>query len=227
MKITPERLGQAAGLCAAAAGAIFVLVQINHPAMNLDTVTTSEWVVRSTAKLLMTALALVGITGIYLRQFRQVGVMGLIGYLLFSLGYLAMLGVEVVAAFVLPALTESDPGFVSDILRAAAGGSTVGDIGLMQVVLSISGIGYMVGGLVFGIAIFRAGVLAKWAAALLAAGTISTLALSVLPEAFNRFFALPVGVALVGLGLSLWNDQRRRGAEAEATVANLEPAPTR
>ncbi|MGB5017175.1 MAG: hypothetical protein WBO42_08120 [Candidatus Nanopelagicales bacterium] len=216
MKITPERLGQAAGLCAAAAGAIFVLVQINHPAMNLDTVTTSEWVVRSTAKLLMTALALVGITGIYLRQFRQVGVMGLIGYLLFSLGYLAMLGVEVVAAFVLPALTESDPGFVSDILRAAAGGSTVGDIGLMQVVLSIS-----------GIAIFRAGVQAKWAAALLAAGTISTLALSVLPEAFNRFFALPVGVALVGLGLSLWNDQRRRGAEAEATVANLEPAPTR
>ncbi|MGV1037033.1 MAG: hypothetical protein ACOYD0_08405 [Candidatus Nanopelagicales bacterium] len=227
MKITPERLGQAAGICAATAGAIFLLVQINHPPLDLHTVTTSEWVVRSTAKVLMAMLALVGITGMYLRQLRQVGVLGLIGYLLFSVGYLAMFGVELIAAFVLPSLTDSDPGFVTDVLTVAAGGTAAGDIGLTQAVLTVSGIGYMLGGLVFGIAIFRAGVLAKWAAALLAVGTIGTLALSVLPEAFNRFFALPVGVAFVGLGLSLWTDQRKRGGDVGAPATYPEPAQAR
>ena len=34
------------------------------------------------------------------------------------------------------------------------------------------GMAYWLGGLLFGIALFRAGVLARWAAALLAAGTV-------------------------------------------------------
>ena len=30
------------------------------------------------------------------------------------------------------------------------------------------------------------------------------------PESFNRPFAVPTGVALIGLGVSLWRDQRRQ-----------------
>ena len=52
--------------------------------------------------------------------------------------------------------------------------------------------------LLFGIALFRAGVLARWACVLLAHGTVSALALSVLPESFNRAFAVPTGIALIG-----------------------------
>lgn len=212
MKITPERLGQAAGIAAATAGAIFIAVQINHPPLDLHTVTTTDFLVRSLAKALMAMLALAGITGIYLRQVRQTGLLGLIGYLIFSVGYFLMFGVEFLAAFVLPSLTDSNPQFVTDVLSVAVGGTPVGSIGLMQSVLTISGIGYMLGGLIFGIAIFRAGILARWAAALLAVGTIGTVALAVLPESFNRFFALPVGVALIGLGVSLWRDQRKQAA---------------
>lgn len=222
MKITPERLGQAAGIAAATAGAIFVAVQINHPPLDLHTVTTTDFVVRSLAKLLMSMLALAGITGIYLRQLRQMGLLGLSGYLIFSVGYFLMFGVEFLAAFVLPSLTDSDPQFVSDVLTVAVGGSAVGSIGLMQAVLTISGIGYMLGGLIFGIAVFRAGILARWAAALLAVGTISTVALAVLPESFNRFFALPVGVALIGLGISLWRDQRKQAASAAAAALDFD-----
>lgn len=222
MKITPERLGQAAGIAAATAGAIFVAVQINHPPLDLHTVTTTDFVVRSLAKLLMSMLALAGITGIYLRQLRQMGLLGLSGYLIFSVGYFLMFGVEFLAAFVLPSLTDSDPQFVSDVLTVAVGGNAVGSIGLMQAVLTISGIGYMLGGLIFGIAVFRAGILARWAAALLAVGTISTVALAVLPESFNRFFALPVGVALIGLGISLWRDQRKQAACAAAAAVDVD-----
>src|SRR3712207_1975027 len=96
------------------------------------------------------------------------------------------------------------------------GKSPSGDIGHMQVLFLASGIGFSLGGLLFGIALFRAGVLARWAAALLAYGTTSALALSALPESFDRPFAVPTGVALIGLGVSLWRDQRRQSATVDA-----------
>ena len=51
---------------------------------------------------------------------------------------------------------------------------------------------------------------------LLAYGTTSALALAVLPESFNRPFAVPTGVALIGLGVSLWRDQRRQAETVDA-----------
>ena len=123
-------------------------------------------------------------------------------------------------------VARSNPGYVQDVLDTAVGGSPSGDIGHMHELLLVSGIGYSLGGLLFGIALFRAGVLARWACVLLAYGTTSALALSVLPESFNRPFAVPTGVALIGLGVSLWRDQRRSAVtvDAPATVRIAEPA---
>jgi hypothetical protein len=222
--ITTTGLTRAAGLSAAAAGLIFIAVQINHPPMDVTSVATTEWVVRNSAKVVMGALALVGITGMYLRQVRQVGLLGLIGYLLFGAGYLLMFSTEVVSAFVLPGLVNLAPGYVNDILVAAAGGTPVGDIGAMKTVLAVTGVGYMVGGLMFGVALFRARILARWASALLAVGTIATVSLAVLPESFNRPMAVPVGVALIGLGVSLWRDQLSPAPEATAATTRIEHA---
>ena len=41
-----------------------------------------------TVKVLMAVLSLIGITGMYLRQVKQTGVLGLLGYLVFGAGYL-------------------------------------------------------------------------------------------------------------------------------------------
>lgn len=206
MTVTSARLTRAAGLAAAVAGAIFIAVQINHPPMEVASVELTQWAVRSVAKAVMCALVLAGITGMYLRQYRRVGLLGLAGYLVFAAGYLALFGAEVVASAVLPTLTDTEPGYVGDVITTAAGGKPVGDIGGVQVLLNVSGIGYLVGGLLFGIAMFRGRVLARWAAALLAVGTVGTAALAVLPESFNRPFAVPVGVAFIGLGVSLWRN---------------------
>ncbi len=222
MTITTTGLTRAAGLSAAAAGLIFIAVQINHPTMDVASVATTEWVVRNSAKVLMGALALVGITGLYLRQVRQVGVFGLIGYLLLSAGYLLMFATEVISAYVLPTLANLAPGYVNDILVAAAGGTPVGDIGAMKTVLAVTGAGYMIGGLIFGIAMFRARIVARWAAALLAVGTIGTASLAVLPESFNRPMAVPVGIALIWLGISLWREQRPTSAETTTDAARVE-----
>ena len=88
MTITPTTLFRAAGVAAVVAGLIFIGVQINHPHSDVTSVTTTEWVVRNSLKVLMAALALAGITGMYLRQVKQIGVLGLVGYLVFGAGYL-------------------------------------------------------------------------------------------------------------------------------------------
>jgi hypothetical protein len=222
MTVTTSNLLRAAGVAAAVAGAIFIGVQINHPAMDVSSVTSTEWAVRNVAKVVMAALALAGITGMYLRQVRRIGVLGLVGYLLFSAGFLVMLSLAFVAAFVLPSLADTAPGFVQDALTTAEGGKPIGDIGLMQVAFFASALGYMGGGLIFGLALFRARVLARWASALLAVATVSTVALAALPASFDRPFAVPTGVALIGLGVSLWRDQRHTAPTAAPITARVE-----
>ena len=224
MTVTTTGLTRATGIAAAVAGTIFITVQIGHPGFDTYLSQTNEWVIRCSAKAVMTVLALAGITGMFLRYHRRFGVLGLAGYLLLTVGYLALFAVECIVAYVLPTVAHSNPAYVEDVLDAAVGGSPSGDIGHMQQLFLVTGIGYSLGGLLFGIALFRAGVLARWAALLLAYGTTSALALSVLPESFNRPFAVPTGVALIGLGVSLWRDQRSETVAAPVTAWIAEPA---
>jgi len=123
---------------------------------------------------------------------------------------------------VLPSLAHTAPGYVNDVLAASIGGTVKGDIGAMQTALAVMGVGYLAGGVLFGLALFRARVLARWASGLLVLGTLATLALHVLPHSFERPLAVPTGVALIGLGISLWRDQRRT-----ATVTASDVAPVR
>ena len=174
----------------------------------------------------MAALSLIGITGMYLRQVTKIGVLGLLGYVLFGASYLVMLGVEVVGAFVLPSLADSSPGYVTDVLAVATGGTATGDIGQLQTLIVASGITYLGGGFIFGIALFRAHVLARWAAALLAVGTVSTIAIPVLPQINQRLFAIPTGLALVGLGYLLWREQRTPAARPTPSPVSPQLDPT-
>jgi hypothetical protein len=221
MNLTANRLTATAGLCAAAAGAIFAGVQINHPPADVAHVVTTEMAVRESAKALMCVLALAGFTGMFVRHRRRFGVLGVAGYLLLSVGYFAMFANQCIVAYVLPTLAHANPGYVQAYLDAAMGRAASVDIGSVSGLFLVTGIGYSLGGLLFGVALFRAGVLARWACALLAYGTVSALALSVLPESFSRPFAVPTGIALIGLGVSLWREQR---TQAPATAWIAEPA---
>ena len=83
-----------------------------------------------------------------------------------------------VAAFVLPSIAASQPGYVNDVLAVATGGTATGDIGLMRTVIQVAGLRLPGRRPLFGIALFRARVLARWAAALLAVGAVATVALA-------------------------------------------------
>jgi hypothetical protein len=225
MTITTTTLTRAAGLAAVAGGLLFIAVQFKHPLLTAQFTTTTEYTVRETAKILMAALSLVGITGIYLRQVRQIGVLGLIGYLLLSVGYLTILTIQVIAVFVLPDLAASQPGYVSDALAVAHSSHPVGDVSQFQTLNNIA-ITYIAGGIIFGIALFRAGILARWAAALMTLGAVATIATFQLPELTQRLFAIPAAVALIGLGYSLWRDQRTQAVRVPPSTDSpqLDPA---
>jgi hypothetical protein len=208
MTITPTGLTRASGGAAIAAGLVFIGVQINHPHLDPTSIATTEMLIRGSFKVVMAALAIAGITGMYLRQVKQVGVLGLVGWLMFSIGYLLIMGTAFVGAFVLPSVAGTDPAYVTHVLAAATGRGETGDIGHLQNVLVLQAVTYLGGGLIFGIALFRARVLPRWAAALLAVSGLLSGALTVMPDAFYRLLAFPNAIAMIALGYALWADTR-------------------
>jgi hypothetical protein len=220
MTITPTTLFRASGVAAVVAGLIFIAVQINHPYLDATSITTADVTTRNTLKMLMAALALAGITGMYLRQLTKIGWLGLLGYVLFAAGYLSMFGTEFVAALVLPSIAHSAHAYANDVIAVANNRPATGDIGLMRTAIMFTGITYVGGGFIFAIAMFRANVLARWAAALLALGTLATIAVGLVPQ-YERLFAFPTGFALVALGCSLWRAQRATSAQRVLAPARI------
>lgn len=220
MTITETSLTRAAGAAAVAAGALFIGVQVGHPELDATSITTTEVYVRDTLKILMAVLGLVGITGMYLSQVRRNGLLGLVGYVLLAAAYLLIMCGVYTAAYVLPEVAESSRGFVSDLTTVDAGrGSAEGDIGPVGTVIQVRGALYLAGGLLFGVALYRAGVLARWAAGLLAVGGVVSVVLALMPDAFYRFLAFPNGIAMIGLGYSLWRTARSATAAEPAPLA--------
>jgi hypothetical protein len=171
MTVTTWSLTRAAGAAAVAAGAIFIGLQIGHPQLDLTSITTTDVFIRDLSKVLMAVLALAGISGMYLSQVRRNGVLGLVGYLVLAACYLLITCTTFLAAFVMPTIAATNPGFVMDVIAVSTSRGTVtGDIGALGVVWQVQNLSFLVGGLLFGIALYRARVLARWASALLAVG---------------------------------------------------------
>jgi hypothetical protein len=208
MTITTSTLTRAAGVSAMLSGLLFIVIQPIHPPEDVATVTSTAWVVVALMTIAMAVLGLVGLSGLYLRQVRETGLPGLVGYLMFGSFYLATTAWTFVEVFVLPRIAGDAPQFVTDFLGIPAGVSAQGDVGTLPLFFTVVSGLYLLGGLVFGIAVFRAGILQRGAAALLAGGTVLSLTAAVLPHSVGRYAAVPVGIAMVWLGWSLWSEQR-------------------
>ena len=208
MTVTARNLTRAAAVCAAAAGAIFIAVQIHHPPTDSFLTDTNEWVIRCTAKAVMGALALAGITGIYLRQVRQMRVLGLVGFVFFAAGYLLLFATEVMAV-VRPARADREGARLRQRRRrrrrrcaAHRRHRPPADPVQPHRYLLHARRPHLRHRTVPRP---RSGPVGRL---LLAVSTVATAALAVLPESFNRPLAVPEGVALIALGVSLWRDQQ-------------------
>jgi len=156
------------------AGIIFAGIQPIHPPDVLSSVTTGTWAIITTLKVAMGLLFLVGITGIYARQVEKAGWLGLAGFLLFSLNWALLAPFGFAEAFILPLLATEAPTFVQSFLGMFNGHPGGMDLGALATIYAVSGVMYMLGGLLFGIATLRAGILPRWAAGLLAVAAALT-----------------------------------------------------
>jgi hypothetical protein len=199
-----DRRLRLAGLSAVLAGICYVLVGLFHPANVASSVATTPWQVVHILACAGCFFGLLGMAGLYARQAVKTGWLGLTGYILLSLWFTLIMGFSFVEAFILPHLAIPEPAFVQAWMAMFNGPSGQFDLGVLPTIWTLTAPVYILGGLLFGIATFRARILPRWAGALLAISTVVAPVAVLLPNAAQPKMAVPFGVALVWLGFALW-----------------------
>ncbi|MEQ1768916.1 MAG: hypothetical protein ABL879_03680 [Devosia sp.] len=207
--ITNSGLIRFAGLAAIAAGVIFAGIQPVHPPDEVASVTTGLWSIIIGLKFAMCLFFLIGFTGIYARQAERAGWLGLAGFSLLIVSFFLQAGFVFTELFVLPIVAPSLPGFVDSALGVANGHPGTMNIGPFVPAYAALGVCYLLGGLVFGIATVRAAVLPRAPALMLSFAAVITPAAALLPHALQRYAAVPMGIAMIWLGYTLWVERRR------------------
>ena len=226
MKMTGANLIRQAGLSAIVAGSIFTVVGLIHPPNVVSSITTSTWTFVHLLTIVMAFFGLLGIAGIYARQVERAGWMGLAGSLLLSLWYVIVTGFTFFEAFILPLLATDSPKFAESFLGIFTGSGGETSVGALATLWTLLGVVYILGNLLFGIGTFRAGILSRWAGALLGLGAVSSPAFALLPQSFAPLAAVPVGLGLAWLGYSLWSERREPGSQRVPATERAQLSPT-
>jgi hypothetical protein len=208
MRITGPSVIRATGLAAIAAGVIFAAIQPIHPADVLSSVTTGAWAFIVSLKLAMCFLFLFGIAGLYARQVEESGWLGLAGAALFGLSWMLQIGYVFAGLLILPVVAVPAPQFVDSFLGIVNGTPGAMDIGALVPVYGLVGILYLLGGIALGVATFRAAVLPRWPAGLLAVTALLTPLAALLPHEVQRLAAIPMGLSMAWLGYAIWTERR-------------------
>jgi hypothetical protein len=206
--ITPSSLMRWAGLSALVAGICYVLVGIFHPPNVPRSVTTTRWEIVHVLVCAVSVFGVLGMAGLYARQAVKTGWLGLVGYILLSLWLVVIMGFSFVEAFILPHVATASPAFVQAWMGTFNGPAGKFDLGALPTIWTLTAPVYIFGGLLFGIATFRAGILPRWAGALLALSTVLAPIAAALPNASQPKLAIPMGLALAWLGYALWSERR-------------------
>ena len=214
MKITNANLIRLAGLSAVLTGVCYIIVGVFHPANALSSVTTIRWATVHVLACAMSFFGLLGVAGLYARQAVKSGWLGLVGYVMLSLWLALIMGFSFIEAFILPHVATVTPSFVEGWMGMFNGTASKIDLGVLPTLWTLTGPLYILGGLLFGIATFRAHIPPRGAAVLLAIGTALAPAAGLLPLASQPKIAIPTGLALAWLGYALL-------AERETSAAQL------
>jgi hypothetical protein len=228
MQLTGAKLIRWSGLAAVLAGIIFAGIQPIHPLEVVANVTTPAWALITSFKTAMCLLFLLGITGMYARQVNKAGWLGLAGFLLLFLTWALQAAFVFAEAFILPLLATTAPQFVDAVLgNLARGQASDVNLGALPLIYQLGvGVPYMLGGLVFGLATLRAGILPRWAGGLLAVTATLTPLAALLPHNIQRLAAIPMGLALATLGYALWSERRAQAADPAPAKVSAALRPT-
>ncbi|MGI8586127.1 MAG: hypothetical protein ACR2M0_00345 [Chloroflexia bacterium] len=216
--MTLSRLIRWSGMAFIVSGILLIVVTLLHPDVLQTTfaraiLDTPWWVHIHVLFFAYALLGLLGAAGIYLSQVRETGALGLVGFLLVFVGLIAVAGLALFEAFVMPPLATSAPATLSL-------DGPIFTNPLTYVGFSLDSL-YPLGFVLLGIATLRAGVMSRWGALLLTLGVPLT-------AVFEGLFVPFLGIASVlvlaagqaWLGYDLWaaRDTVPRGERLASTV---------
>jgi hypothetical protein len=153
--------------------------------------------------------SLFGQIGLYRAQAERTGALGLVGFILGISGTALVVAALVADAFVLPVLAANPAG---QALLDPAGPLFGGALGLIFLLMAVT---FGLGSILLGFATARAGVLPRWAGALILAGGPLLGFTPPLPTYVGITGALLLGAGYLWAGYAIWAGQ--------AAVAALQP----
>src|SRR5258708_8001392 len=213
MKMTAATVMRLAGVSAMAAGLCYVAVGMFHPLNEIASVTTPTWAIVHGLATAMGFFGMLGFAGLYARQVKESGWLGLAGFILLSLWLVITTGFTFAEVLILPLLATTAPTFVAGFLGSFSGPVSGINMGVLPTLWTLDGPLYIAGGLLFGIATLRAGILPRGAAGLLAFGPALAPVAALLPAKYEPLVAVPVGLALAWLGYALVSERRAQVSE--------------
>ena len=169
---------------------------------NPATVMSALYITGETLAIIGVILTLLGLVGIYTRQIRETGRVGLLGFLALFTGTVLLGGLLFFEGYVVPAIAATTPSLHEVSLFS------VPALLVPVIVLSIFN---LLGFLLFGIAIMRANVLPRLAGLLfIIGGILYSPGPNQLPWIVFTIGTTVVGIAQIWLGYALWSGQSER-----------------
>ncbi len=197
--MTRSALFRWGGLAGIVGGILVAIGFLLHPTSEgVEALTSGAW---STSHLLLLISLILGIPAVfalYLRQNKETGALGFVGFLLAYLAGVLLVGITYFESFVTPGLAAASP----DALQAVVALESSGTLGT---VLMITGLGFGVGWLLLGAATFRAGVLPRWGGVLALVGGVILGLQPFFPPVVWKAAAVVFGAGVVWLGYALWS----------------------
>lgn len=214
-RISAATLMRLAGFSAMLAGLGIIIMGMFHPANEAAFVTTSSWIIVHIFATALGFFGVLGLAGLYARQVEKAGWLGLIGFLLFS-AWMALVGMlSFIEAALLPTLASEFPPFVAGFLGMFTDTPSQVNLGVLPLLWTISTPMLILGSMLFAIATFRARVLPRWAAALLALGSVMVpFSALVSTETAAKIILVPMGLGLAWMGYTLLTERRAKSADA-------------
>ena len=201
---TMIRLSGLAAILGGCCLAGFVLVHPWDQLLGAEIARTARWQTAHTLHFVGALFALLGLLGIFARQRERLGAFGLVGFVLSFIGNAMFLGTGMITAFIWPMLAVHAPATVEPGGAIFGWPHSVLAFALTALVLSI---GYIL----FGIAMWRAGVFPHPSILMLVIGAILGMLpphpMGALPWGGLVFGGVLYGAALVWIGSILWAKQ--------------------
>ncbi len=211
--ITIAQLIRWSGLVNILAGILYALETLLHPARDItklaaitqQSVLGVSWYVSHTLGIAAGLVALLGLIGLYVRQFDKLGWLGLAGFVTALIGTAMLAGSLVPDAYVFPALGS----------RAATAAllTVPGPFGAYWVFVAASGLLFVLGTAIFSIASVRAGVLSPWGFVLISIGAPLVGFGPLLANILGLIGAVMLGLGYIWLGYALWKNPAATDAE--------------